>query len=120
MGFAFVEVGSIHRKNTTNILFKNLVDTFFGALGFYAFGHAFSNQAEGGLFGYGKFFGNNLTRDEYLQWLFQLSFCSTSATIVSGGLAERTFLEPYILFSFLVGAFVYPITSAWVWGGGWL
>ena len=51
LGFAFVEVGSIHRKNTTNILFKNLVDTFFGAMGFFAFGHAFGNNADGGLFG---------------------------------------------------------------------
>ena len=49
-----------------------------------------------------------------------MSFCSTSATIVSGGLAERTYIEPYVLFSFLVGAFVYPMASAWVWGGGWL
>ena len=120
LGFSLLEVGSIHHKNTTNILYKNLVDTFFGALGFYMFGYAFANEAQGGLFGYWKFFCKDLTREEYIAWLFQFSFCSTSATIVSGGLAERTYIEPYMLFSFLVGAFVYPIASSWVWGNGWL
>ena len=63
MGFAFVEVGSIHRKNTTNILYKNLVDTFCGAMGFYAFGFAFANFANGGLSGNGSFFCVNLERE---------------------------------------------------------
>ena len=66
LGFSLLEVGSIHHKNTTNILYKNLVDTFFGALGFYMFGYAFSNKASGGLFGYWKFFCLDLTKDEYL------------------------------------------------------
>ena len=70
LGFAFVEVGSIHRKNTTNILYKNLVDTFCGAMGFYAFGYAFANFANGGLSGNGSFFCVDLEREQYLQWIF--------------------------------------------------
>jgi len=120
LGFTLLEVGSIHPKNKANILIKNLLDTFIGALAFYALGFAFSNGGVGGLVGGGKFFGRGLTRDDALKWLFQFSFCSTSATIVSGSLAERTYIDTYIVFSFLMGSIVYPVASSWVWGGGWL
>ena len=120
MGFSFLEVGSIHPKNKANILIKNLLDTYIGALAFYALGFAFANDAQGGLYGTGQFFCRGLTRGELLKWLFQFSFCSTSATIVSGSLAERTYIDTYIVFSFLMGAIVYPVASSWAWGGGWL
>lgn len=115
-----MEVGSIHPKNKANILIKNLLDTFIGALAFYALGFAFANGGVGGLVGGGKFFCRGLTPDDALKWLFQFSFCSTSATIVSGSLAERTYIDTYIVFSFLMGSIVYPVASSWVWGGGWL
>ena len=120
MGFSFLEVGSIHAKNKANILIKNLLDTYIGALAFYVMGFAFANDAGGGLVGTGSFFCRSLNRAELLKWLFQFSFCSTSATIVSGSLAERTYIDTYIVFSFLMGAIVYPVASSWVWGGGWL
>lgn len=120
LGFTFLEVGSIHPKNKANILIKNLLDTFIGALAFYALGFAFANEGAGGLVGGGQFFCRGLTRDDMLKWLFQFSFCSTSATIVSGSLAERTYIDTYIVFSFLMGSIVYPVASSWVWGGGWL
>ena len=120
LGFSFLEVGSIHPKNKANILIKNLLDTYIGALAFYALGFAFANEGGGGLIGGGQFFCRGLTREEMLKWLFQFSFCSTSATIVSGSLAERTYIDTYIVFSFLMGAIVYPVASCWAWGGGWL
>ena len=120
LGFSFLEVGSIHPKNKANILIKNLLDTYIGALAFYALGFAFANEGGGGVIGSGQFFCRGLTREEMLKWLFQFSFCSTSATIVSGSLAERTYIDTYIVFSFLMGSIVYPVASCWAWGGGWL
>ena len=120
LGFSFLEVGSINQKNKANILLKNLLDTFIGALAFYLIGFALTNQARGGLIGHGGFFSQDLDRNEQLRWLFQFSFCTTSATIVSGSLAERTYIDTYIVFSFLMGAVIYPVASSWCWGGGWL
>jgi len=70
LGFSFLEVGSIHPKNKANILIKNLLDTFIGALAFYALGFAFANDGGGGLVGGGQFFCRGLTRDDMLKWLF--------------------------------------------------
>ena len=70
LGFSFLEVGSIHPKNRANILIKNLLDTYIGALAFYAMGFAFANNAGGGLIGSGAFFCRGLTRAELLKWLF--------------------------------------------------
>ena len=70
LGFSFLEVGSIHQKNKANILIKNLLDTYIGALAFYAMGFAFANDAGGGLIGTGPFFCRGLTRAELLKWLF--------------------------------------------------
>ena len=120
LGFTLLEVGSIHPKNMSNILIKNLVDTFLGALAYYIIGYAVANDAQGGLIGNGQTFCIGLERDRYLAWMFQFSFCTTSATIVSGSLAERTFIDTYIVFSFLMAGIIYPIASSWVWGGGFL
>ena len=68
--FSFLEVGSIHSKNKANILIKNLLDTYIGALAFYMMGFAFANEAGGGLIGTGTFFCRGLSRSELLKWLF--------------------------------------------------
>jgi ammonium transporter, Amt family len=121
LGFSFLEVGSVSIKNTSNILIKNQFDTFVGAIGFYLIGFAFMNNANGGVIGDGSFFFcMNLTREEFRRWIFQFSFCTTSATIVSGSLAERVFCDTYIIFSFLMAAFIFPVASSWLWGHGWL
>ena len=70
LGFSFLEVGTINPKNRTNILIKNLLDTYIGALAFYAIGFAVSNNAGGGLMGSGDFFCRNLSRADILKWLF--------------------------------------------------
>ena len=70
LGFSFLEVGSINAKNKANILIKNLLDTYIGALAFYVMGYAFANEAGGGLIGTGNFFCRGLDRHELLKWLF--------------------------------------------------
>ena len=70
--------------------------------------------------GMGKFAGTRFNSGDYLKFLFQYSFCSTSTTIVSGALAERTYLDTYLIYSVLITGFIYPIASGWAWGGGWL
>ena len=120
LGFTLLEVGSIHPKNKSNILIKNLLDTFIGALAYYSMGYAVANKSQGGLFGNGSLFCIGLDSEGLLGWIFQFSFCTTSATIVSGSLAERTFIDTYIVFSFIMAGVIYPVAASWVWGGGWL
>ena len=106
MGFAMVETGSVRHKNSQNILIKNAFDAMAGALAFYlvGFGFAFGNKMiteEDGTTHRHKFIGsdpayfaasgfNDHEKDLYLAWIFQFSFAATSATIVSGSIAERT------------------------------
>ena len=120
LGFSLLEVGSVSSRNTANILVKNLFDTFLGSLAYFTVGSAFANDARGGVIGNGRFFCEDFTSYDYTKWLWEFSFCTTSATIVSGCLAERTFVDTYIMFSIIMAAFIFPVCSSWVWGGGWL
>jgi Amt family ammonium transporter len=130
-GFALVETGFARRRNTVNIMSKNFMDFCIGGLAFWAFGFAImfggsalaSGLGEGNdWFGYSGFF---LTGDAYdvstmELWFFQMVFAATAATIVSGAMAERTKINAYLAYTFLISALVYPIYGHWVWGGGWL
>lgn len=130
-GFALVEAGLARRRNTVNILAKNFMDFCIAGLAFWAFGFAImfggSELADGladgnDYLGYSGFF---LTGDAYsdntaLLWFFQMVFAATAATIVSGAMAERTKINAYLAYSFLISAIVYPVYGHWVWGGGWL
>lgn len=128
-GFALVETGSVRSKNSKNILIKNMFDCCAGAIAFWAVGFAFAFGQTGDQ---GRFIGNNgsyffaadLNTDDgsntWILWAFQFSFAATSATIVSGSLAERTMLPAYMLFSVLMTGFIYPVVVSWTWGGGWL
>ena len=125
-GFAFVEAGLTRSKNTTNILFKNLVDFVFATLAFWAFGYAFMYGATaGGWIGTTTFFVDPTAGDVVgipvlAFWFFQLVFAGTAATIVSGAMAERTKFSAYLVYSFFISAIIYPIAGHWIWGGGWL
>jgi len=121
-GFAMVEAGFTRTKNTANILMKNLLDFSLGSLLFWFVGFSF-------MFGAGSFIGSvsffdpsfyqmDLPVEGFL--IFQTVFCATTATIVSGAMAERTKFSIYIIFSILITAFVYPVSGHWTWGGGWL
>jgi Amt family ammonium transporter len=131
-----VETGSVRQKNSSNILIKNMFDAIVGAIAFYliGFGFAFGNKTierDDGTTHLHKFIGsdpayfaasgfNEHPKDLYMAWIFQFSFAATSATIVSGSIAERTKLPSYMIFSALMTGFIYPVAVSWVWGGGWL
>jgi len=124
-GFAFVEAGLTRSKNTTNILFKNLIDFVFASLAFWAFGYAFMfGTSMSGLIGTSGFFisgGEDFAGVPVLAfWFFQLVFAGTAATIVSGSMAERTKFSAYLVYSFFISAVIYPIAGHWIWGSGWI
>ncbi len=125
-GFALVEAGLTRSKNTTNILFKNLIDFVFATLAFWAFGFAFMfGPVTNGWIGTSGFFlspsfGDVLGMPVLAFWFFELVFAGTAATIVSGAMAERTKFSSYLIYSFFISALIYPIAGHWIWGGGWL
>lgn len=121
-GFAMVETGFTRAKNAGNILMKNLMDFCIGTIVFI-------------LIGFGLLLGEDLlgligkpgfdifTAYENFGWsnfVFNLVFCATAATIVSGAMAERTRFLSYCIYSAVISALIYPIEAHWVWGGGWL
>jgi len=129
-GFAMVEVGFTQAKNASNILMKNFMNFCIGALAYWAigFGLMFGVTATG-WFGVDGFFLSDFVKDEdpwlYAFWMFQVVFAATSATIVSGAMAERTKFIAYLLYAAILCAFIYPIFGSWAWGSlyhgeGWL
>ncbi|RME58729.1 MAG: ammonium transporter, partial [Caldilineae bacterium] len=128
-GFAMVEAGFNSAKNTVNIMFKNIVDLAAGVLIYWVigFGLMYGAPVLGGFLGFGGF-GISATPPEPLpgnlnpqvNFLFQVAFAATAATIVSGAVAGRMKLAGYVIYSFVISAFIYPISGYWVWGGGWL
>ena len=123
-GFGMVEAGFIRAKNTTNILTKNFLDFCMASLGFFAFGYAIMFGSDNGFLGTSGWFLRGAESGAgvpiFAFWLFQAAFCGAAATIVAGGMAERMRFSAYLLYSFLISAFIYPIVGHWVWGGGWL
>ncbi len=141
LGFAMVESGFARSKNCVNILSKNFVVFAVSSLGFLFLGWGLMFGDGNAFIGLkGLFFASGLdnspaTREAYrgvysaLSWtgvpmwakfFFQLVFCGTAATIVSGAVAERIKYSTFIVFSFLMAMFIYPIVGHWIWGGGWL
>ena len=123
-GFAMVEAGFTRSKNTANILMKNFVDFMVGTVLFWFIGYSIMHNGDAGFIGKISPFNISFRGDEGIPeeaWLiFQTVFCATAATIVSGGMAERTKFGVYVLISILISAVIYPIEGHWAWGGGWL
>ena len=138
LGFATLETGLTRAKNTVNILFKNTAIISIGMLTYTFVGFNLMYPGDfsvemfgGGVFGFAGF---NLSSDmegggiayadgSYTYWtdfIFQAMFAATAATIVSGAVAERIKLLPFLLISAVYVAIVYPIAGSWKWGGGWL
>ena len=123
-GFALCEAGFTRSKNTANILMKNFVDFMFGSLLFWFVGFGFMFGSNGAGFigapnwGNLSFYKNDLPVEGFL--IFQTVFCATSATIVSGAMAERTKFSMYLVYSAIISLLIYPIEGHWTWGGGWL
>ena len=126
-GFAMVETGLTRAKNAANILMKNLIDFCIGSIAFWLIGFGIMFGIDKfGFFGFSGFFlssANTLTSEgmwNFAFWMFQVVFAATAATIVSGALAERTKFVSYLVYSFFICAFIYPVVGHWIWGGGWL
>ncbi len=121
-GFAMVEAGFTRAKNTGNILMKNLMDFCIGTVMFILIGFGlFLGEDVVGLIGKPGF--DIFTSYETFDWsnfVFNLVFCATTATIVSGAMAERTKFLSYCAYSAIISALIYPIEAHWTWGGGWL
>ncbi|KAJ7373670.1 ammonium transmembrane transporter [Desmophyllum pertusum] len=109
-GFAFLEAGSVRSKNTTNILIKNFLDVFIGAVAYWLVGYAFAFGPESnGFIGHNYFALADLPADKYSHWFFHFVFAATAATIVSGAMAERTEFKAYLVYSvFLTGELCVP------------
>ncbi len=128
-GFALVEAGLTRAKNSCNIMMKNIFDFVMGSIAYFFIGYALMfGTSAGGFIGTDGFFMTVAPVDGHAagsewQWtymFFQTMFAATSATIVSGAMAERTKFKAYLLYSVLVSLFIYPISGHWSWGGGWL
>ena len=122
-GFAMVETGFTRAKNTGNIIMKNLMDFCIGTVVFILIGFGLF-LGENMLFGFlGKPNWQIFTDYANFDWsgfVFNLVFCATTATIVSGAMAERTKFLSYCVYSAVISAVIYPIEAHWTWGGGWL
>ncbi|MDI6901890.1 MAG: ammonium transporter [Anaerosomatales bacterium] len=122
-GFAMVEAGFCRAKNATNLMMKNLMDFVMGSLAYFVVGWAFMYGADkAGLIGTSQFLlgGDAYDVTVYRDFMFQVVFAATAATIVSGAVAERLKFKSYLIYSVIISAVIYPIYGHWVWGGGWL
>ena len=126
-GFSMCEAGFTRAKNTGNILMKNLMDFCIGTPVFWLVGFGLMFGAGSSFIGW---FDPTIQADYshilpagVPMWafvIFQTVFCATSATIVSGAMAERTKFSAYCIYSAAISLFIYPISGHWIWGGGWL
>lgn len=127
-GFAMVEAGFTRAKNAVNILMKNLMDFSVGSVAFFLVGFGLMFGVSNGLFGTTLFALSGTEPGTHWNWtflIFQTVFCATAATIVSGAMAERTKFVGYLVYSFFISLFIYPVFGSWAWGGlldggGWL
>jgi Amt family ammonium transporter len=122
-GFALVEAGFTRSKNTTNILFKNLMDFVIGTIAFWLIGFGLMFGSNNGWFGTIDLFSQDSYRTDMPDMaflIFQTVFAATAATIVSGAMAERTKFNAYLIYSAVISLAIYPISGHWAWGGGWL
>jgi Amt family ammonium transporter len=128
-GFALVEAGFNSSKNALNIMFKNFIDVNAGILIFFVFGYGlmYGSDVIPGWLGWGGF-GISSTPPEagagvlspQVDWIFQVAFAATAATIVSGAVAGRMKFSAYLIYTVVITGLIYPISGYWKWGGGWL
>ena len=121
-GFAMVEAGFTRAKNAGNIIMKNLMDFCIGTVVFILIGFSLLlGEDLLGLIGKPGFdIFTSYAAFDWSNFVFNLVFCATTATIVSGAMAERTKFLSYCIYSAVISALIYPIEAHWIWGGGWL
>ncbi|MCC8043739.1 MAG: ammonium transporter [Oscillospiraceae bacterium] len=121
-GFAMVETGFTRAKNAGNIIMKNLMDFCIGTVAFIFLGFGLLlGEDIGGFIGTPTLgILTDYANFDFSNFVFNLVFCATTATIVSGAMAERTKFLSYCIYSAIISAVIYPIEAHWIWGGGWL
>ena len=121
-GFAMVEAGFTRAKNTGNIIMKNLMDFCIGTVVFIliGFGLLMGEDLVGFIGKPGFDLFTAYAGFDFSSFVFNLVFCATTATIVSGAMAERTKFLSYCIYSGVISAVIYPVEAHWIWGGGWL
>lgn len=120
-GFAMVESGFTRAKNAGNIIMKNLMDFCLGTVAFYILGYNLLCGEGSAFAGWGLNPFTAFAETDWSGFVFNLVFCATAATIVSGAMAERTRFITYCIYSFAISLFIYPIEAHWIWGGkAWL
>ena len=121
-GFAMCEAGFTRAKNTGNIIMKNLMDFCIGTVVFILIGFGlFLGEDLMGIIGKPGFdIFTDYANFDWSNFVFNLVFCATTATIVSGSMAERTKFLSYCVYSAVISAIIYPVEAHWTWGGGWL
>jgi len=121
-GFAMCEAGFTRAKNTGNILMKNLMDFCIGTIVFIliGFGLLLGEDILGIIGKPGFDIFTDYANFDFSNFVFNLVFCATTATIVSGSMAERTKFISYCVYSAIISAIIYPVEAHWTWGGGWL
>ncbi len=125
LGFGMLEIGLIRTKNTVNLLLKNILDYSISSIVYWAFGYALMYGVGNAIFGTTFWFLSGIPETTagvptHAYWLFQLAFAGCAATIVCGGVAERTKFIAYLCYSVVISTFIYPIVGHWIWGGGFL
>ena len=123
VGFLFIESGLTRAKNSINVAVKNICDFGIASLVYWALGFGFMfGYSQGGLWGSGYAFAHFAREDfeKTIFFIFQLSFCATCVTIVSGAVAERLRFSAYLLNALCMSALIYPTVGHWVWGGAFL
>ncbi|MEE1301111.1 MAG: adenylate cyclase, partial [Acutalibacteraceae bacterium] len=125
-GFAMCEAGFTRAKNAGNIIMKNLMDLSIGTVLYWLVGFGIMFGSQSAFFGALDLFTQGSYADalpdgvsKFSFFIFQTVFCATSATIVSGSMAERTKFSSYCLYSALISLVIYPVEGHWIWGGGW-
>ena len=121
-GFAMVETGFTRAKNAGNILMKNLMDFCIGTILFIFIGYSLLSGTDiRGFLGKPQLdIFSSYSSFNWSDFVFNLVFCATTATIVSGAMAERTRFLSYCIYSAVISGLIYPIEAHWIWGGGWL
>ncbi|KAI8781078.1 ammonium transporter 1 [Biomphalaria glabrata] len=121
VGFGLLEAGSVRTKNTTHILVKNILDSLLAGIAFWLFGYALAFGKGNGFIGWTNWAMAEIQDTEISFAVYQIMFASTATTIVAGAVSERCEFVAYLIYSFLLTAFIYPVVAHWGWSyEGWL
>lgn len=115
-----MERSATRPHNSQFVLYRNTVNMCVAYFIFYLIGFGISTEAQGGIVGNGKAYGQDFESIDYTRWIISFGLCLISVQVQNSSMAERTHLGTHIIYSFYIAAIVYPVSASWVWGQGWL